>query len=576
MKTYNTEFTYQSNSLIQGNISDSINMDEVLSVSLNIKATHAGKINNNFVFYTPRSMKRGSETLIVPFKKHLQNLHRGDAVGVINEATFIDYTGKYSDEIATISQKIDTAHNPAELVSAVKELVSHSEYTNSTFEGLGVIQVSAELYNESLIRELATGTNKGKVSIGGNSRQVYCSVCSELFTKNHKHVKGKSYNGETCFAIYDDMVLDHIGFVPDPADDKTETVIVSTISDSISGDDASVSIEYIKIQDNIQGKVNNMNLDELKQKLKADTGYSVGLVSDITETQKNALVENLTSSQKFLRASGYLFSDEKLLPINTKENIALAKLAVDQLEDGPVKDGFMNLLTVQLEKHFAEGEDTLDVLKAFGIEETKQDPAIPAEPVTKTEEGEEIKTAQADVISEDMFKALAQQIVTSVIEGLKPTPEEKQQIADSTQLEVILNRNKQLESDIAAIDIQNNELTNKYKDSIITQILLHKGITSEDPYVEVLKQHDLAGLTILLEHIQHDLSRVADVSKTTVKEPEQTTAQTTEQKVIEKAPIQDSITVNNTATSEPEQPLSLKELGLTEYMKRKRQIESNK
>ena len=579
MKTYNTEFTYQSNSLIQGNISDSINMDEVLSVSLNIKATHAGKINNNFVFYTPRSMKRGSETLIVPFKKHLQNLHRGDAVGVINEATFIDYTGKYSDEIATISQKIDTAHNPAELVSAVKELVSHAEYTNSTFEGLGVIQVSAELYNESLIRELATGSNKGKVSIGGNSRQVYCSVCSELFTKNHKHVKGRSYNGETCFAIYDDMVLDHIGFVPDPADDKTETVIVSTISDSISGDDASVSIEYIKIQDNIQGKVNNMNLDELKQKLKADAGYSVSLVSDITDTQKDALVENLTTSQKFLRASGYLFSEEKLLPINTKENIALAKLVVDQLEDGPVKDGFVKLLNVQLEKHFAEDEDTLDVLKAFGIEETKTEPQIPAEPSKTTAEGVATEPTQVDQISEEMLKALATQIVASVIEGLKPTPEEQQVIADSTQLEVILNRNKQLESDIAAIDIQNNELTNKYKDSIITQILLHKGITSEDPYVEVLKQHDLAGLTILLEHIQHDLARVADTSKTAVKEPEKTpeATTTTEQKVIEKAPIQDSITVNNTdASATSDQPLSLKELGLTEYMKRKRQIESNK
>lgn len=564
----NTEFIYESNSLIQRNISDSLDKGNILSVSLNIKASHAGKINNNFVLYTPRSMKKGSETLIYPFNKHLHNLHKGDSVGVINEASFIDYTDKYSGEIATISQKIDTAHNPAELVSAVKELVSHPEYNKPDYKGLGVLQVSAELYNEPLIQELATGSNKGKVSVGGNSRQVYCSVCSELFTKNHKHVKGKSYNGETCFAIYDDMVLDHIGFVPDPADDKTETVIVSTISDSMSDNDASVSIEYIKIQDNIQGKVNHMNLDELKQKLKADAGYSVSLVSDITDTQKNALVENLASTQKHQRASSFLFSDERLLPINTKENIALAKLVIDQLEEGAVKNGYLDVLKVQLDKHFAADEDTLEVLKAFGIEEqTPTDPQIPAEPATVNHLGQP-NPAPAQ-FSEEVLKELAQQIVTSVIEGLKPTPEQTAAIADATQLEVILNRNKQLESDIAAIDIQNTELTNKYKDSIITQILLHKGIDSQDPYVEVLKQRDLASLSVLLEDVQHDLSRVSNSASVATKAPD-ATAQTTDaeptSKVIEKAPIQDSLNVNNTDDTPATLP-SIKDVGVKEYMR---------
>lgn len=569
----NTEFIYESNSLIQRNISDSLDKGNILSVSLNIKASHAGKINNNFVLYTPRSMKKGSETLIYPFNKHLHNLHKGDSVGVINEASFIDYTDKYSGEIATISQKIDTAHNPAELVSAVKELVSHPEYNKPDYKGLGVLQVSAELYNEPLIQELATGSNKGKVSVGGNSRQVYCSVCSELFTKNHKHVKGKNYNGETCFAIYDDMVLDHIGFVPDPADDKTETVIVSTISDSMSDNDASVSIEYIKIQDNIQGKVNHMNLDELKQKLKADAGYSVGLVSDITDTQKNALVENLASTQKHQRASSFLFSDDRLLPINTKENIALAKLVIDQLEDGAVKNGYLDVLKVHLDKHFAADEDTLEVLKAFGIEEQPAtDPQIPAEPATVNHLGQ-ANPAPVE-FSEEVLKELAQQIVTSVIEGLKPTPEQTAAIADATQLEVILNRNKQLESDIAAYDIQNTELTNKYKDSIITQILLHKGIDSQDPYVEVLKQRDLASLSVLLEDVQHDLSRVSNSASVATKEPDATaTAKTTDaeptSKVIEKAPIQDSLNVNNTDNPDatPTTLPSIKDVGVKEYMR---------
>lgn len=573
MKTNTEKFTYESSSLIQNNISDSINMDNVLSVSLNIKASHAGKINSNFVFYTTRSMIKGSETLTVPFKKHLQNLHRGDAVGVINEATFIDYTDKYSESIATISQKIETAHNPAALVAAVKELVSHPEYSSPAYKGLGVIQVSAELYNEPLIKELSKGTNKGKVSIGGNSREVYCSICSELFTKKHEHIKGKTYEGETCFAIYDDMALDHIGFVPDPADDRTETVIVSQISDSRSEDDASVSIEYIKIQDNIQGKVNNMNLEELKLKLKADAGYAVSLVNDITDAQKTALVENLTSSQKHLRGSGYLIGDEKVFPINTKENIALTKLMLDQLEDSPAKKGLVDLLAVQVAKHFTADEDTLAVLQAFAKEEPKAEPVIPTAPATKTNEGEDSNTKQFVNFGEDTLEKLANEIITRVVEHLKPTVTETQAIADSAQIEVVLNRNKQLETDIASIDIQNNELTNKYKASIITQILLHKGIASDDAYADVLKQRDIDALAVLLEDVQHDLTR-STAPKPAKEEPAPNPEPVKEPepaKVIEQIAIKDSLVpapgaVDNTVTNNLP---SISQVGLAAYMKAK-------
>lgn len=571
MKRENTDFTYSSNSLIQNKISDSIDMDNVLSVSLNIKASHAGKINSNSVFYTTRSMKKGAETLMHPFKKHLQNLHRGDAVGVINEASYIDYTDRYSEDIAKISQKIDTARNPAELVSAVKELIAHDDYNTPAFKGLGVIQVAAELYNEPLIQELSTGINKGKVSIGGNSREVYCSVCTELFSKKHKHIKGKNYNGETCFAIYDDMVLDHIGFVPDPADDKTETVIVSTISDSISDDeDATVSIEYIHIQDNIQGKVNNMNLEDLKQKLKVDSAYTVGLVTDISDVQKEALVENLTSSQKFLRGSGYLFSDEKLLPINTKENIALAILAIEQLEEGSAKKAFEELLSVQVKKHFTEDESTLALLQAFAKEEADATPVVTPGAATATAEGAEsvVKASLLNISDEDLAK-LVNQISTSIVESLKPTAAETQVIADSVQLDVVLNRNKQLESDIEAIDTQNNELTNKYKASIITQILLHKGLPSTDGYADVLKQRDIDALTVLLEDVQHDLARTAKQetppAKATEQKPEEAPA------VIEKIVIKDSIATAVTDVTDTDNiAISIQSVGLAKYLEHQR------
>lgn len=63
------EFLYSYSSTINNEILDSLNPKEkIVSVSLNIKASHAGKVNGNFVFYTPRSMQNGSNTLLHPFK----------------------------------------------------------------------------------------------------------------------------------------------------------------------------------------------------------------------------------------------------------------------------------------------------------------------------------------------------------------------------------------------------------------------------------------------------------------------------------------------------------------------------
>lgn len=557
------EFTYSSSSQIQSKILDSLksNASNILSVSLNIIASHAGKINNNFVFYTPRSMIRGSETLTTPFSKHLQNLHRGDAVGVIDTAEFVDYVDKYSDNIARITEKINTANNPAELVAAVKELVTSKDYTSKDFKGLGALQVSAELYSDSLISELATGTNKGKVSIGGNSRQVYCSICSNLLTSNHTHIKGRSYNGETCFAIYDDMVLDHIGFVPDPADDTTQTTIVSTISDSIDKEDAYVSIENIKIQDNIQGNRVTMKLEDLKQKLKDDDSYLISLVEGLTEDQITALKDNFTSSRKSLRASGYLLP-EKLLAINTKENVALAKLAIDTLEDSPEKEALKELLAVLVEKFFEKDEDVTEVLTNFGKVQDEPTPEIVPEVHTDgngntIEPVGTVVTSKEDHLnlSDEAIASIVTQVTQSIVEAMSPV----QPIADSQKSEVLLDRVRQLETDIETIAAQNKELTNKNKEYIISQIMSRKGLENSDPYAEVLKERDVDSLNILLEDLEYDKSRIVK------KEPEPVKEEPSKEPELAKVTIKDSI--DNFSTVDTDQKSDLSKVGLAAYLK---------
>ena len=46
MKTYN-DFKYATKSSIEGAISDSLSQEDILSVSLKIKASHAGKVNHS-------------------------------------------------------------------------------------------------------------------------------------------------------------------------------------------------------------------------------------------------------------------------------------------------------------------------------------------------------------------------------------------------------------------------------------------------------------------------------------------------------------------------------------------------
>ena len=216
------------------------------------------------------------------------------------------------------------------------------------------------------------------------------------------------------------------------------------------------------------------------------------------------------------------------------------------------------MLKVHTEKHFEKDDTALALLQAFVVESETEDKVAEVLAEATTEQpkegevaqvaesaiGEEITTGvvPTSAISEEALAALVAQVVTGVVTALKPTAEEEARIQDSMQLDTILSRNKQLEVDIDALDAKNSELTNKYKDSIISQILLHKGIDSDDEYAKVLQSREIDVLDLLLEDVKHDLKRVAKAPTTDV-ESTQTAkeAETAVAKEIEKAPISDSI-----------------------------------
>ena len=588
------KFSYSCNSTVNSDILDSIKSNEkIVSLSLNIKASHAGKVNGNYVFYTPRSMRQGSTTLIEPFKKHLQKLHRGDAVGVINDAYYIDYSENYSEEVKSISTRIETAQNQIELVKAVKELVKHSDYKNTTYKGLGVLTVSAELFDSTLINDLTTGDNKGKVSIGGNATRVYCSVCGELFGNEHKHKRGSTYDSETCFAIYDNMFLDHIGFVPDPADTSTET---SIIQDSLDNEESVVTIDNFKIQDNKQG--NLMNIEQLKQ-LATNVESLVGheIFKDLQEVQKESLKGKLAEAMKATRKSSYLFTDDKLLSLASKESVAVVSLLVDQLEESAEKVVLQGLLSVQKEKHFKEDENITEYVNTLFLEEKVDETNSTTEETTKTDkttEEAENNTTNSETLETTEYKfdnevfelMIAKAVDTSISKFFEKQKEVEAEVKDSTSYELLINTNKQLSTDIAALDAVNTELTNKYKTVIINQILALQDKRADTRYAEILAGRELNSLADTLESLEYLAATKENEELDTTGSENTTTEETmatenisdskTTEEELEKTSLEDSLDNlkiednNQTADDTVNELEVLQTKGLAAYLKLKK------
>ena len=563
-------FNSEVKSLFNNKILDNISKpDDVVSLSLSIKASHAGKINTNDVFYTPRSMKEGSSTLVAPFPKHIQRLHRGNAVGIINKAEYEDYSHLYSERLQKLNNDINEATTPDELVGAVKELVNSPEYKSNTYKGLGVLKVNADLHDQQLIQELTTGQNKGKVSIGGDSYSVYCSICGEPYSDTHEHQRGFRYKGEECFAIYDNMKLDHIGFVPDPADSNTET---SIIQDSIEYRDNTVTINSYKIQDNKQGKQMTFTVEKLKDASKsAKDLLGLEVFKDLAPNVVETFTAKYEAEQKTKKRSDFLFSEDGVLPIKSKETAALATLAVKQLDDtDPEKKAITALVQNACERYFKPEDDVLKFVQDYVVE-TK------AEPVSDPVKDDKTQFQ----LDNDAVDRIGDLVANKILEGMKTS----QKVEDSaSSFKQLVTNNKQLTSEINELAEANEILVKDVKQLYIDRITELKDLTKDEDYKSRLGGYDVTSL----KNIYTDLTYKAVVKKDKeekVKEPEtkeevdkenkQTTTEHTDDKKLDKTTISDSIkqtseSAKETETDELTDAQFIKQFGMSAYLKRQR------
>jgi hypothetical protein len=397
------------------------------------------------------------------------------------------------------------------------------------------------------------------------------------------------------------MELDHIGFVPDPADTATETVI---ISDSLEETYSSVTINDFKIQDNIKGQI--MNIEQLKQ-FASDVDNLVN-IAGLSDLQKGFLKEAFTSGKKHARSSGYLLSEDKLLPVTTKETTALTFKAIEQLTDSTEKQVLLDLVAPHVAKFF-NGESVEDFLVEFAKDEVQkamtdeaaaivaqEQETVDAETKAKEEAVQEAQASQFDLSSESIERLVAQ-VVEKTISALQPAAAEPAKIQDSVEYSILLANNTQLVSDIEALDATNTELTKRCKDAIISQILTLKGVKKDSEYAARLASRDLDSLTTTLQDLEFELSyqssEVVQAKEETqdeeveasadkeevnqqVQDSVQEVVEETAAKELDKTELKDSLTNLNVAdTAEVKDSVSDLELiqkeGLASYL-RKRKI----
>ena len=502
--------------------------DSVKSIYVKIEAARSGRINKNFCMYTPKAMDQGVHSFIYPFNKHLQSKHNGEAVGVIREAEHVrEFFPNASKEFLMLVTNINTYSEQSDgpnLVRAIKKLIETPEYYSGDYRGLGIANIYGDIYDSSMIHELKVqDRSKGKVSIGGKSKEVYCSVCASKVTKRHKHKKGNYYNNELCFYINNDLYLDHCGFVTTPADTYTNTEIVQ--DDEYDG--LEVDIINYKLTNSVE---NLMKLDDLKTKAKDLNAVKEIIKKSFKDEGDAELAASLYESNlKNSRSTHYLLATDSILNLRGPVGIHIAENLLSELDDEDENKTYLKEV-LQNAKDLLKIDNTDSALKDL-LENAKKEKENTTKEVTSVKE--DVKLPEKDAESEtkdqkvedeednELLKAfgnLLDEKLSKITEALK-VEDTDQNSKSKTLLEELASLRTELHADETAI----NSLKTDYTESLIGQITLLKGGTLSEAYTSKLESRTIDQLKITLEDLKEELktlTSIKEVAKDLEKESE--------------------------------------------------------
>jgi hypothetical protein len=204
-----------------------------------IAATHSGIITRNNGFYLPDKMRKGSATFLKDYPKPVLLHHEDekDPIGRVALSDYVDTSDSITDnydglvvknkkgkEIGTITEALikDFVSDKmpfSQKIDVVRSLLMDSILNDNGYEGLGHIQLVANIVDEQAIKKLADGRYL-TVSTGASTDAAICSVCRTDWTEDGlcEHKPGALYDGQKCFIIAGNLIYDEISIVNKPAD----------------------------------------------------------------------------------------------------------------------------------------------------------------------------------------------------------------------------------------------------------------------------------------------------------------------------------------------------------------------
>lgn len=485
--------------------------DSVKSIGVKIEAARSGRINRNSVIYTPKAMDNGMLSFIEPFNKHLQSRHNGKAVGVIKEAVYVEeYFPNASDEFIEIVRSLKEASENSDrfgLVAAVKRLIRTKEYNSPEYKGLGIANIRGEIHDPNTIYQIRTkDSSKGTVSIGGQSREVYCSICSGKGSDTHIHQRGKTYSNEVCFYIHNDLELDHCGFVTEPADLDTNTKIVKDEKQD------NLVMDVLNYTDNYNNSAEQtMNLEALKQKIN-DQKAVEALISEYIPDEAEAAIalKEYNDSLANSKPNHFLFSADQFLNIKTPVGVFLADKLLSDLEPSTEKDFIeQSFNTIKKAKNITDPEASLkDLLEGKKAEQSLKD-AVKEEATDKTEApATEEKpavvedSAKSDIVAEpDYLRNFMDKLGVLFDTKIKEL-KEAVTVEDSLQTEYAKQELETLRQTLDTDQLALDQMSGSYKQSLIDQIILLKDNNISEDYLNKLTTRNPDQLKATIEDLR--------------------------------------------------------------------------
>ena len=297
--------------------------NKIKSIRVKVEASHSGMINKNNFLYIPSAMRDGVDSWIdnpVIYGHNSDNLKDVNKhLGYIDDAKYVHYE-EFGQDVLDFDS-IDDIISVLEEADARKLYDSESEY-----KGLGHIELIATIDKPDAIKKILDGTYSD-VQIGGDAKDVYCSICSQNIAKTKEicHSRGKVYDGVQAYWIGDQISYEELSFVETPADPHVKTVV---LKDSESGyDNGKIKILDFVLYDteeDIVKKIKPTEFMETANKLLAVRLHELGL-QDSAEFNADKYAK--------LKDSDYLFAGDKVLPIHDQAHLLIAQEILESIDN---------------------------------------------------------------------------------------------------------------------------------------------------------------------------------------------------------------------------------------------------